>query len=185
MGPCTVDSNMQSMHGKPCHLLVTGPPGVGKTTVIMAVADQLAGRQFGGFYTQEIRHRTRRVGFEVQTFSGGCGILAHVDRPGPPRVGHYGVDVRSFEQCVLPELQGDCELLLIDEIGKMECYSKRFVERITTLLDGGCQVVATVALKGGGPITSIRRRPDVEIITVTPDNRDTLPAEIAMRLLKR
>ena len=78
-------------------LLITGPPGVGKTTAIRAVASGLAGARLSGFFTEEMRSRGARRGFELVTFDGRRAVMAHVDRRGAPRVGKYGVDAGVLE----------------------------------------------------------------------------------------
>jgi nucleoside-triphosphatase THEP1 len=47
-------------------VLLTGRPGCGKTTLIKRIVKQVA-RPAGGFYTEEIRERGRRVGFRMIT----------------------------------------------------------------------------------------------------------------------
>ena len=133
----------------------------------------------GGFYTGEIRIAGRREGFEVSTFSGQVAVLAHVKTHSPHRVGRYGVDVAAFERTVLPELERRAEVLLIDEIGKMECFSARFVQVVRGLLNGNAPLVATVALSGTGFIAEVKRRPDVRLWQVTTANRDELPKRLA------
>lgn len=164
-------------------ILLTGRPGVGKTTVIRRLADLLSNRAIAGFYTGEIREAGQRRGFGATTFSGSSGVLAHVGLKSRQRVGRYGVDVAAFERLVLPELARPCDLMLIDEIGKMECFSMRFVDAVRGLLDGPAPVVATVAVSGGGFIAEVKRRPDVEIWQVTRESRDELPQRLAARVL--
>ncbi len=77
-------------------LLLTGRPGVGKTTVLRAVARLLAGAHLIGFYTEEIREAGERRGFRLVTFDGKEAILAHIDLPFS-RVSKYGVDVAVID----------------------------------------------------------------------------------------
>ncbi|HUW85015.1 MAG TPA: nucleoside-triphosphatase [Phycisphaerae bacterium] len=165
------------------NILLVGPPGVGKTTVVMRLATHLKGRAVAGFYTQEIREAGQRRGFQAATFAGETVVMAHVDFRSKHRVGRYGVDVASFEQLVLPELARGHEIMLIDEIGKMEWFSSRFVEAVGRLLDGATLVVATVAIRGGGFIAQVKARPDAEIWQVTRQDRDELPQRLARRLV--
>lgn len=166
----------------PKKLLLTGRPGVGKTTIIMRLRELLREKNIAGFYTEEIRTDKGRQGFRIVTMSGICGTLAHVAIRSTRRVGRYGVDVRAFERLVLPELVRSCELLLMDEIGKMECYSAAFIDCARNLLNGMSPVVATIAGKGGGFIAEVKGRTDVDVVEVTPANRDGLPAGLAARL---
>ena len=159
-------------------ILLTGRPGVGKTTVIRRRADLRAGRAIAGFYTGEIREAGQRRGFLATTFAGGSCVLAHVSLKSRQRVGRYGVDVVAVEQLVLPELARPCDLMLVDEIGKMECYSARFVDAMRRLLDGPTPLIATVGVSGMGFIAEVKRRPDVTIGEVTRENRDELPQRV-------
>ena len=113
-------------------LLLTGPPGVGKTTVIHTV---LSGIKIttGGFYTHEMRKGGRRVGFALKTLDSNEGVLARIDYQGRHRVGRYGVDLGLFEAMALPALEGALRtkrLIIVDEIGRMELFSRRFQEHL-------------------------------------------------------
>ena len=125
------------------------------------------------------------MGFDVCGLAGERGILAHVTIQSSHHVGRYGVDLDTFERIVRSELnpvRDDAEVYLIDEIGKMECFSPVFIEAATRVLDSHVPVVATIAAKGGGFINQVKTRPDVEITVVTAENRDSLPARLAGRL---
>ena len=161
------------------NILLTGTPGIGKTTVMIRLAELLENRAVAGFYTEEIRKSGRRQGFRAVTFSGQTGVLAHIDLESRSRVGRYGVDVAAFEQLVMPELARPADLILIDEIGKMECYSSAFVTTVRDLLNASTPVVATIAAFGGGLIAEVKARPDVQIWQVGHDNRDRLPRQLA------
>ena len=82
----------------PNKLLLTGLPGVGKTTLVRRVVDSLPDLHPAGFYTAEIRERGQRRGFRAVGMDGSEGLLAHVEIPGVHRVGRYGVDVEGFER---------------------------------------------------------------------------------------
>jgi nucleoside-triphosphatase len=168
-------------------LLLTGKPGVGKTTVINRVAAGLLGVSIGGFVTDEIREGGRRVGFELRVFGGTTRSFAHVRLSSPHRVGSYGVDVGSLDAVAREALALDdgTELYLVDEIGKMECFSKDFCTAIRALLDARRPLVATVASHGGGLIADVKRRSDVDLWEVTRGNRDALPARISAWLARR
>jgi len=160
--------------------LLTGRPGVGKTTVICALADHLSDLHVAGFWTDEIRAAGERTGFRLRTFGGEERVIASVRFGGGPRVGKYGVDVAAIDTLAARALAGsDVELYLVDEIGRMECLSAVFVGAMRAVLGSGRLVVASVALKGPGLISETRRWPGARLWQVSRENRDALPAEIA------
>ncbi len=165
-------------------ILLTGAPGDGKTTVVGKVAAGLRGRTIRGFTTAEIRSGRERQGFRLETFDGRSAVFAHVSIRSLHHVGKYGVDVAALDALVGEALdpRANADVYLVDEIGKMECLSEKFVAAIKDLLDSGRPLVATVALLGSGFIEQVKRRPDVELLTVTRSNRDSLPDEILARL---
>jgi nucleoside-triphosphatase len=152
--------------------LITGPPGVGKTSLLLAILEILPGRK-GGFYTREIREGGERVGFRITDLGGREGILAHVRRPGPPRVGRYGVDLKTFEaigvQAVTHALR-DADLIVIDEIGKMELYSRAFQAVLFEVLDAPRPLVGTIMAKAHPVADRIKARPEVQVQRLTPTN---------------
>ena len=164
------------------NVLLTGEPGIGKTTIIQRTLALLPDFESTGFYTVEMRENGRRIGFDIITLDGKRGILARVSSGTVPRVGKYSVDVRAFETLALPALTSKAGLYVVDEIGRMECFSTRFVARIQELLAGNVRLLATVGAKEGGFLAEVRSRNDVVLLTATADNRDLLPQDI-VRLL--
>jgi nucleoside-triphosphatase len=168
-------------------VLLTGPPACGKTTAVVKIAAALDQKvRLAGFYTQEIRESGRRVGFRWHCLDGRNGTLAHVKINGPHRVGKYGVDIESFETEVVSVLDPDTpgvDLFVIDEIGKMECFSGKFVEAIRRLLKSDKAVLATVAQKGSGLIRAAKTYPGVELIHLSRENRDDVARQVVDRLL--
>jgi nucleoside-triphosphatase len=158
------------------NILITGPPGIGKTTLIMKILDRVKKGYPVGFYTKEIRDQGVRIGFELISLDGERSILSHVKISSPYRVGKYRVDVNGFEAFLesLPFADPAPELIIIDEIGKMELMSEKFRSLITELLDSPKPVIATIALKGGGLIARIKEREDVKLYEINLANRDRL-----------
>jgi len=162
------------------NILLTGPQGVGKTTVIKKLCVDVAHLNPVGFYTEEIRERGVRKGFALVSLDGRRSVLSHVDIRSHHRVGKYGVDITGFEQ-FLSTVDFDhptCGLIVIDEIGKMECLSPEFERLLLRLLDSDKRLAATIALKGGGIIEQAKRRADVHLLRVTAESRNALPRRI-------
>ena len=166
-------------------ILLTGLPRCGKTTAVTQIVKILNCEKIAGFYTQEIRERGIRKGFSWQRLDGVSGTLAHIDIKGPFRVGKYGVDVAAFEKSVVPILDAektDVQLFIIDEIGKMECYSKKFVAAIHRLFKSDKSVLSTVALKGSGLISEVKDYPNTRLFNLTRQNSEKTIEEILQSL---
>jgi nucleoside-triphosphatase len=158
------------------HILITGVPGSGKTTLFRRLVDEFQDLNPVGFYTAEIRQGKSRKGFRLCGLDGRSGTLAHVDLRTGYRVGKYGVDVDGFEAFLerLPFSTLRTGLVMIDEIGKMECLSDRFAEILKAVFESNSRLVATIALKGGGLIAQLKCRPDVRLFELTRENQDEL-----------
>ena len=164
---------MRLRHAK---TLITGKPGVGKTTLICKIIERIQPVAMAGFYTSEIKSRGYRSGFELRGLKGDRRILAHVALESRHRVAKYGVDTPGFEVFLekLDLFNPDVQLIVIDEIGKMERFRAIILEALGT----DKSLLATIALKGERFIQEIKQKPEVHLFTATHDNRDDLLSEI-------
>jgi len=153
--------------------LLSGGPGVGKTTIIKQALANVKGKA-GGFYTEEIRSGGVRQGFRIITLEGKSATLAHVDIKSPHRVSKYGVDVEGLDRvgvCALRQATQECDLVVIDEIGKMELFSPAFKEAVLEAINSGKRVLCTIMLSSHPWADKIKRHPDVVLIPLTRVNR--------------
>ncbi|NHJ32740.1 MAG: AAA family ATPase [Asgard group archaeon] len=165
------------------NIMLTGFPRVGKTTVIMRFLEKTR-RECSGFYTEEIKNQNgRREGFKVVGISTGeVGILAHINVKSFRKVGKYFVDIEGFEAVALPEMDTKAEIVIIDEIGKMELYSSKFKFQLLHNLNNQ-NVLATITKKGGGNYVELmKKREDIELIELTKQNRDEVVKELLERI---
>lgn len=162
-------------------ILLTGRPRVGKTTIIKDVVRRLSG-QAGGFYTEEIKERGRRQGFKIVTLDGQEGILAHVDIKSPMRVSKYGVTLADLEDigvAAIREAIAQKDYVVIDEIGKMELFSKAFRDTVWAAIHSDTFVLGTITLRSHSWADSVKALPQVTIIEVTQANRDEIARQIS------
>ncbi len=169
------------MNSERKNLLITGLPGVGKTTLIKKLSEALKRCHPVGFYTEEIREGGVRKGFELINLEGKKGLLSHKEIKSTYQVGQYKVDIKGFEEFLgsISFFSPFTRLIIIDEIGKMECFSLRFQEILKEILDSERWVIATIALKGSGLIAEVKKRKDVQLFEITKKNRDSLSKEIS------
>lgn len=163
--------------------MLTGYPRVGKTTAIMRFLEKTK-KKCSGFYTEEIKNQYgRREGFKIVGISTGkVGTLAHINVKSFRKVGKYSVDFEGFEAVALPEMEKEAELVIIDEIGKMELFSSKFKFQLMHNLNIG-NVLATITKKGGGNyVELLKKRVDIELIELTKQNRDGVVKELLERI---
>ncbi len=155
-------------------IAITGRPGVGKSTVIAKVVEELDAN-VSGIQCSEIRSEGKRVGFKIQDLATGrAGVLSHVECSGPA-VGKYHVNLADLDDIGTNAIKkaANCDLMVIDEIGPMELKSRHFVSAVEHVLDLDQDML--VVLHHSSRHSLARRiREEFRIITVNEQNRDGL-----------
>lgn len=167
------------------NILITGAPGIGKTTLIKKISHGLQHLHPAGFFTEEIRVGGVRKGFSLVSLDGRRATLSHTDIASRYKVGRYGVDVAAFDDFLdhISFFAPDAGAIIIDEIGKMECISDKFNRLLKRILEQERPVIAAVSGKGKGVIEEIKKRTDIELYVMTENNRNSLLPEIVSLLL--
>ena len=91
------------------------------------------------------------------------------------------MDVESFEAVALPEVAAalkGCQIIVIDEIEKMELFSQKFRDLVIMALDSPYPLLGVIKESGNGFIQKIKAREDVRLFHLTMDNRESLLKEI-------
>ncbi|MFQ5933289.1 MAG: NTPase [Dehalococcoidia bacterium] len=174
------------MENFPKALFLTGRPGSGKTTLIRKTVESLNVKA-GGFYTLEIREAGRRVGFEIVTLDGERAVLSHVRLSSNYRVGRYGVDVEALERVGVAAIRvaiSSGTLVVVDEIGKMELYSRAFRDAVREALDQAEKVLGTILVASHPWADEVKDEPWVRLLKVSENNRAQIFQDIVNWLRK-
>lgn len=164
----------------PQALLLTGPPGSGKTTLLQQVIARL-GNRAGGFYTTELREQGSRVGFEIVTLTGERDLLAHVHCASSHRVGRYGVDLNALERVGVSALRRAIsagQLMVVDEIGKMELGSTAFRHAVLEALESGAWLLGAILQPAHPWADALKRDRRVSVLPVTRSTWDTVRQQV-------
>jgi nucleoside-triphosphatase len=157
------------------HILLTGKPGSGKTTLIKRIIQELD--YCGGFYTEEIVEAGQRTGFKIRSLDGKEGILAKKGLNSRYKLGSYGINLRELEEIGVRAVEQSMEskeIIIIDEIGKMELFSERFKDTVLKALDSGKRVLGVIHIADLPFLDNIRKRGDVILFEVNLRNQEDI-----------
>lgn len=168
-------------------IVLTGHPGVGKTTLIERVLERISLRA-GGMLTREIRKCGYRVGFSiVDLLTGAEGILAHLHERSGPKFGRYRVNLADLEGVGIPAICraiAEADLVVIDEIAPMELASSAFLPAVEAALASPKALLVSTHAHVDHPLVH-RIRQGLDLFRVKLSNRDELVEQIAERFDRR
>jgi nucleoside-triphosphatase len=163
-------------------ILITGPPRCGKSTLIVKLIDYLSDRNYiiHGFLTPEVRKQGNRIGFDFEDInSRERGKLARIGNYNTKcNLGRYSIFIEDFENLIL-KLEDIVfhkqDLIIIDEIGKMELFSKKFQNLINKFFHSGNTIIATIGQKIQHPLkNSLLKMPEIIIFTLSRQNHQEI-----------
>ena len=177
---------------------ITGLPRSGKSAVMEKVLKMLVDERtreikmrggtvekpiLGGLRTEPLLENGERLGYKIiDVVTGEEGIIAHKSIDSRLRVLGYGIDIEELNRVAIPAIdyaQHNCEVLVIDEIGKFSVESEAFVSAVRSALEVDMPTLLPLHKKSRHPLLQdIRRRDDGRILEVTPVNRALLPYKI-------
>jgi len=173
---------------------ITGMPSVGKTKTLIKIIEKLekTGYKVEGMITDPIVEKKKRVGFYVVDWvTKEKEVFARLDWDVKDKIGKYGVDVAALEKVGIPAIQKAIDdeainIIIIDEIGKMEMLSEKFCEVVIDALDSDKPLLVTLHKKSRSPLLQdVRRRDDIRILEVTQVNRNLLPYKIEKIMVEK
>ena len=172
------------------NLLITGPPRCGKTTLIKKISThpKFLGK-VGGFITEEIREKGDRVGFQIISYpKGKRGILARKGMSSPYHLGSYGVNLKDLGSIgceAIEKALSSGHIIIVDEIGKMELFSKKFRKVLCQALDSPHKVLATIMERRNEFADRIKGREDIIILKVSKMNFETAYQDVIKWLVTK
>lgn len=176
----------------PVKIGITGLPGAGKTQTLLRIIQLLEqeGVKVGGMVTEPIVEKQRRSGFQITNWATKeHAVFAHESLKSRVRSGKYGVDLSALEDLgtrSLAEARESADVIVIDEVGKMEVESEAFTKSVIDTLDTNKSIVMTLHKKSRNPLLQdIRRRDELRLLEVTPVNKNLLAFKIVRLLTGR
>lgn len=177
---------------------ITGLPRSGKAAVLQKVIDmtsEVGGgvrrsrgpnppeHIIGGMRCEAVIEDGERVGYAcVNILTGEKGVMAHKGIDSRNRILGFGIDPSEVDRVGVPAILdsiGNCEIMVIDEVGKFTVESEGFVNAVRLALESDLPTLLTLHKKSRHPLLQdIRRRDDARILEVTPVNRSLLPYKI-------
>jgi len=175
-------------------ILITGPPRCGKTTLVSQISSELKemGKNTFGFITTEVKKGQKRIGFRAIDINSKneCWLSRKTNKKTQYMVGSYNVFVDEFEQFLKKcfenfSIDNSNNLIIIDEIGKMELYSKKFISVISEIFKSNNSILATIGQKLRHPIKEmLLQMKDIKLCNLNRNNFDEIKSDLIQMLLE-
>lgn len=178
---------------KPLKLLFTAEPGTGKSTAIKNIVQKLQTSEhdivLSGFYTEEVLDKNgERLGFDLVDVNDVDGSrrapLSRICFASQAMVENFGVDLNALVDFI-PLVDGQADVVVIDEIGNMQLYSDDFADLVERTVSGAATMLGSVHVFRHPFTDALKERVDVnlQILELSRTNRDSLPTQAAEDIL--
>lgn len=166
---------------------LTGLPGAGKTTAVLRIIEMLKKTddelKVGGMINEPVLKDRRVVGFSTRNLvTGESAVFGSTKFESKFTVGNIGFDFSKLDEVgvkAIREATETCDIIVIDEVGKIEVESQMFVDVVKEAVEAEKPMIITLHKKSRNPLLQdIRRRDDVRLLDITPTNRNLLPHKI-------
>ena len=165
-------------------VLLTGRPGIGKSTALSRIADMLGRRRCAGLLAKEILRDGERIGFS--SYGLRCKesvVLAHKEIRTGRYIEDFGVDPEALDGLCEKESAAaedkEVRLVVLDEIGRMQMMSEGFKRLLEKTADSSRHLIATICLEDEIEyIREFKKREGVRLFVLDEENREEIPLEV-------
>lgn len=163
-------------------ILLTAPPGLGKTTVLESVVRDFEGKHYGIIAREILNERSERVGFtSIDPEGKSRQFMFHTNTPTEETIGGlFDVDVSAIDEFVVPELRKGLNdpqsLIFVDEIGRAQAKSALFLDSLREIFRSPCNILATIVYDPEPWSLEFKADRAACMLTVLEENRNHLPS---------